>query len=177
MSKKAPPTAAKHANAGMSMSKEARSRMRPRERDVYHYYDDMGSGKGNCTWGPGILAHLGPCSSDELVKPVSAAEVEAEFARRVAIAEQAVRRNVRHQVLNQAQFDALVSLAYNAGAFGSSGTYRLVDRGDFKRAAENINRMITTKVDGKRVVARGLIARRAEESAPFSATAPELAKQ
>jgi hypothetical protein len=35
--------------------------------------------------------------------------------------------------------------------------------------------MIKTTVNGKKVVARGLISRRAEESAPF--TAPEAAKK
>jgi hypothetical protein len=53
--------------------------MRRRERDVSNYYDDMGPGKGNCTWGPGILAHKGVCTEDELARPVNPALVEAEF--------------------------------------------------------------------------------------------------
>jgi GH24 family phage-related lysozyme (muramidase) len=155
------------ANDSLSMSPDARARMRRRERDKYNYYDDMGPGKGNCTWGAGILAHRGPCSKDELKKPVSQAEVEAEFSRRVAKAERAVRRNVTNQSLTQAQFDALVSLTYNAGAQGASDTYELVDSGDLKGAAANIASMIKTTVNGQKVIARGLIPRRAEESAPF----------
>lgn len=154
-------------NDNLSMSPDARKRMRRREVDVFSYYDDMGPGKGNCTWGSGILAHRGPCAKDELGKSVSQAEVDAEFSRRVAKAERAVRRNVTTQALNQAQFDALVSLTYNAGERGASGTFDLVDSGDLKGAADNIAKMVKTTVKGKKVVARGLIPRRAEEAARF----------
>ena len=75
--------------------------------------------------------------------------------------------SVRRQELSQDQFDALVSLTYNAGARGSRGTYNLLEQGDFKGAASNTSKMTLTTIDGKQVVARGLISRRAEESAPF----------
>jgi GH24 family phage-related lysozyme (muramidase) len=167
--------AALGANDSLSMSADARARMRRREVDVYNYYDDGGPGKGHCTWGAGILAHRGPCTKEELAKPVSQAEIDAEFSRRVAKAERQVRGNVKKQALNQDQFDALVSLTYNAGSRGSRGTYQLVDQGDFKGAAANIRHMIKTTINGKKVVARGLISRRAEESAPFAA--PDAAKK
>jgi lysozyme len=156
-------------NDGLGMSAEARARMRKREVDVYKYYDDGGPGKGHCTWGAGILAHRGPCTGEELAKPVSEAEVNAEFARRVAKAEREVRSNVKKQSLTQDQFDVLVSLTYNAGARGSRGTYQMIERGDLKGAADNISQMTRTTVNGKKVIARGLISRRAEESAPFRA--------
>lgn len=54
------------ANDSATMSAAARTRMRRRERDVFNYYDGMGPGKGNCTWGPGILAHRGPCAANEV---------------------------------------------------------------------------------------------------------------
>lgn len=57
MTKHAHKAATPSVNEGMKMSPEARARMRRRERDVFNYYDDMGPGKGNCTWGPGILTH------------------------------------------------------------------------------------------------------------------------
>ena len=155
------------ANDGLSMSPEAKGRMRRREVDVFNYYDDGGPGRGHCTWGPGILAHRGPCTKDELSKPVSQAAIDAEFARRVAKAERDVRGGVRKQGLNQAQFDALVSLAYNAGPRGSRGTWRLVEKGDFKGAGANIKTLIKSNQNGRLVVARGLISRRAEEAAPF----------
>jgi GH24 family phage-related lysozyme (muramidase) len=112
--------------------------MRKREVDVFNYYDDGGSGNGHCTWGPGILAHRGPCTKEELNRPVSQASVDAEFARRVAKAEREVRSHVRKQALNPAQFDALVSLTYNAGARGSRGTYKLIEQGDLPGAGANI---------------------------------------
>lgn len=163
------------ANAGMRMSPEARARMRRRERDVFNYYDDMGPGKGNCTWGPGILAHKGACTKEELATPVSAAAVEAEFARRVADAEAGVIRHVRKQKLPQDQFDALVSLTYNTGAHGARNVYTLVDTGRPAEASSKIRAMTSTHVNGKKVVARGLISRREEESAPFQAAAKAAA--
>lgn len=149
--------------------------MRRREVDVYNYYDDGGPGRGHCTWGAGILAHRGPCSKEALAKSVSQAEVDAEFARRVAKAEREVRTNVKKQPLSRDQFDALVSLTYNAGARGSRGTYQLVEQGDFEGAAANIRQMTKTTINGKKVTARGLISRRTEESAPFAA--PDSAKK
>lgn len=169
MTKHAPATVS--VNAGMTMSPEARARMRRREGEVFNYYDDMGPGKGNCTWGPGILAHLRPCSRDELARPVSAAAVEAEFSRRVADAEDGVIGHVRRQKLAQEEFDALVSLTYNAGARGSRHVYTLVDTGRPAQAATQIRTMTTAHVNGKKVHPRGLISRRAEESAPFRAAA------
>lgn len=175
MTKHAHAAATPSVNAGMKMSPEARAAMRRRERDVFNYYDDMGPGKGNCTWGPGILAHKGACTKEELASPVSAAAVEAEFSRRVAEAEAGVIRHVRKQKLPQDQFDALVSLTYNAGAHGSRNVYTLVDTGRPAEAAAEIQTMTSTHVNGKKVLARGLISRRADESAPFQAAAKAAA--
>jgi GH24 family phage-related lysozyme (muramidase) len=87
-----------------------------------------------------------------------------------------VRINVTTHTLSQDQFDALVSLTYNAGERGASATFDLVDAGDMKGAAANISKMIKTKVKGKLVVARGLITRRKEEAAPFLMAAEGQAK-
>ncbi len=175
MTKLAQVAATPSVNAGMKMSPEVRVRMRRLERDVFKYYDDMGTGKGNCTWGPGILVHRGPCSKKELARPVSAAAVEAEFARRVVEAEGGVIRMVRVQKLLQDQFDALVSLTYNAGVHGTRNVYSLVDTGRLAEAARQIRTMTSVRVSVRSVVARGLIARRAEESAPFDAAAKSAA--
>lgn len=169
--------AAQGANDSLSMSPEARARMRKREQNVFNYYDDGGPGKGHCTWGAGILAHRGPCTKEELAKPVSQAAVDAEFARRVAKAEREVRAGVRKQPLNQAQFDALVSLSYNAGAWGSHGTWQLIEQGDMKGAGANIKKLIKSTVNGKKMVRRGLISRRAEEAASFLAVETADAKK
>lgn len=155
----------------MRMSNDWRERMRRHEKKVYNYYDDGGPGRGHCTWGIGILAHYGPCSEEELKTPVSDTQIEAEFAARLSYAERVVRRSITSQALTQAQFDALVSFTYNAGEGGAKTTFALVNAGDFKGAANRISSFIYVHVKrkGKRVkvVARGLIPRRAEESAPF----------
>lgn len=165
-------------NEGLSMSTEAKARMKEREVPVLHYYDDGGkTGQGHCTWGAGILAHLGPCTAEELARPVSSAEADAEFSRKVAKAERQVRNGVKKHALNQAQFDALVSLAYNAGPGGSMGTWRLIEGGNLDGAARNIKTIITSKINGKRVIRRGLISRRAEEAAPFETKKPDATKK
>lgn len=157
-------------NAGMKMSPEARARMRATEKAVYRYYNDMGKKKGNCTWGAGILAHKGVCTEDELKLKVSAEMVDHEFERRVAEAERYVRMKVKVAV-NQAQFDSLVSLTYNAGIGTMEGTYSFVNSGNFEGAAANISKMVKVTVveKGKKklLIAPGLIKRREEESAPF----------
>lgn len=175
MTKLASAPAASLANEGMKMSLEARARMRRREKEVFNYYDDMGAGKGNCTWDAGILAHKGPCTKEELARPVSAGSVAAEFSRRVAAAEAGVIRQVRKQKLQQDQFDALVSLTFNAGVYGAREVYALVDSGHLTEAATKIRTMTSTHVNGKKVLARGLIPRRSEESAPFQAAAKAAA--
>lgn len=156
--------------AEMRMSPEAKGRMRTTERTVFAYYNDMGKDRGHCTWGPGILAHRGVCTPEELARPVSAAQVNAEFDRRVNEAEAVVHRNI-HVALNQAQFDALVSFTYNAGPDGSAQTIQLINKNDFKGAGANMQKFVKvrvqTKAGTKKVVARGLVRRRAQESAPF----------
>nr|WP_315394405.1 glycoside hydrolase family protein [uncultured Duganella sp.] len=164
-------TASNNPNAHMRMSVEAKARMRSTERAVYKYYNDMGKNKGHCTWGAGILAHRGVCSEEELGRKVSVSSVEIEFERAVGEAERGVKQNVVSK-LNQSQFDALVSLTYNVGVHGASDTYALLNKGDFTGAAMNISTMTKVKIKGKRVLARGLIRRRAEESAPFRGQAP-----
>jgi GH24 family phage-related lysozyme (muramidase) len=150
----------------MRMSLAAKAKMRSTERAVYKYYNDMGKNKGHCTWGVGILAHRGVCSEEELGKKVSVASVDIEFERRIAKAERGVKRWVVTE-LNQEQFDAIVSVTYNAGVSGTRDTYKFLNNRDFAGAASNICTMIRVRAGGKLVVARGLIKRRAEESAPF----------
>ena len=157
-------------NTTMRMSPEGRSRLRATEKAIYRYYNDMGKNKGHCTWGVGILAHKGVCTKDELDRKVSVKMVDQEFERKIAETEAIIHRSIT-VALNQSQFDALCSLAYNAGANGSSQTFKLVNRRDFSGAANNMSLMIKVTVmeKGKKklVIAPGLIKRRAEESAPF----------
>ncbi|BDT60007.1 hypothetical protein MasN3_35010 [Massilia varians] len=157
-------------NVTMKMSPEGRARLRATEKAIYRYYNDMGKNKGHCTWGVGILAHKGVCTKEELGRKVSVEMVDQEFERKIVETEGIVRRNIT-VALNQAQFDALCSLAYNAGAKGSRTTFTYVNQGDFTGAAANMALMIKVQVveKGKKkyVIAPGLIKRRAEESEPF----------
>lgn len=157
-------------NVTMKMSPEGRARLRATEKAIYRYYNDMGKNKGHCTWGVGILAHKGVCTKEELGRKVSVEMVDQEFERKIVETEGIVRRNIT-VALNQAQFDALCSLAYNAGGKGSRTTFTYVNQGDFTGAAANMALMIKVQVveKGKKkyVIAPGLIKRRAEESEPF----------
>lgn len=157
-------------NATMKMSPEARARMRATEKAIYRYYNDMGKNKGHCTWGVGILAHKGVCTTEELGRKVSAEMVDQEYERKLVETEGIIRRQITVP-LNQDQFDALCSLAYNTGAKGARTTFNLVNKNDFEGAAANMSLMIKVAVieKGKKkyVTAPGLIKRRAEESVPF----------
>lgn len=158
-------------NSAMTFSSSARAKLRSREKEILNYYDDMGPGRGKCTWGSGILTHRGPCTADELKSPVTAATVATEFSSRVTAAERTVRKTVIHQALSQDQYDALVSYTFNMGDRGAARTLKLIDEGKLQQAAAKISSMIRvrvkTKHGSKLVIARGLIIRRAQESAPF----------
>ncbi len=154
----------------MNMSTVARLNLRHREKVMMKYYDDMGPGKGNCTFGIGSLVHRGPCSTQELATKVTDTQVEAAFSARVGDAERAIGRNVTVP-LTQAQFDALVSFTFNRGPSGAYHAYELINAGDLQGAANWITTLVkvTLQKNGKRttVTAAGLVQRRAEESAPF----------
>ena len=161
----------------MFMSTAARLNMRHTEKKIMKYYDDGGSGRGNCTWGIGTKAHDGPCTTIELARTVTDAEIEMAFASRLRIAEKGVERHVT-AALTQEQYDALVSLAYNAGVTGSMHVFKRLNAGDFQGAADAIASMTSgheiRKGKQVKVFYPGLVARRATESAPFrnAANAP-----
>jgi lysozyme len=94
----------------------------------------------------------------------SQAECDAAFMEDMAYFEPAVRRLVKVR-LNQDQFDALVSFAYNCGAgnLAKSTLLRKVNRGDFEGAAAEFGRW--NRSAGK--VLAGLTRRRASEALGF----------
>ena len=161
---------AANTNTNLSLSPDARQRLRKRETTVQGHYNDGGGNRGHCTFGIGILVHRGPCTAEELQRPLAATQIEASFDVAVRDAERAVRRNVTNQALTQGQFDALVSYTCNTGATGASSVFRRVDSGDLQGAAEVISRNVNSRQDGRMVRMRGLVLRREEESAPFRAT-------
>jgi lysozyme len=164
----APSAVHSNPNTNLSLSNDARRRMRyQREGVIRGYYNDGHGNRGHCSYGIGILVHRGPCTAEELQRPLSSAQIEASFASAIREAERAVRRNVTSQQLTQAQFDALVSYAFNTGARGARETLQRVARGDFRGAANLIMSNTYSTQRGRRVFMPGLLARRREESAPF----------
>jgi lysozyme len=150
----------------MYLSSVGKLRLMNRKRKMVRYYDDLGSGKGNCTMGYGHMVHRKPCSAEELAKKVTQKEVMRNFDSDVRVAENAVNRNVKVP-LTQEQFDALVSYTFNRGAAGSHKAFTLINSGDFTSAAAEMSSHITASDKKKMTRAGGLSARRAEESAPF----------
>ncbi|HZQ02620.1 MAG TPA: lysozyme [Gaiellaceae bacterium] len=128
-------------------------------------YDDPA---GNCTIGFGHLVHLGPTNGSEPT------ELCAGITRRRALellrgdaraAAAAVRAHVTVP-LDQPQFDALVSFAYNVGpgAFAGSTLLRLLNRGDYAAVPAQLARWTTA---GGRPLP-GLVRRRAAEGRLFA---------
>ena len=106
-------------------------------------------------------------------------EAEAGLRREIAKFENAVLKSVTVE-MNQNQFDAMVSLAYNigSGAFARSTVLRRFNNGDIAGAAKAFE-MWTKALDpktGKRRELRGLVSRRKREAALFlkPVEAPEL---
>ncbi len=158
-------------NELMRLSPAGWADLRRREGAVMNYYNDAAN---NCTYGVGTLAHLGFCTPDELQRPVSVAQVNAQLATKVRLTEQIVRRNVRDHELTQGQFDALVSFAYNSGEGGSRDTFAAANSGNERLVASNMALCIYVHprdAQGHRLPPRrvsGLVNRRREEAAPFA---------
>lgn len=89
---------------------------------------------GHATIGYGTLLHYGPVTRADRLKygrGITRAQARALMARELRKTEKQVRSLLGYRVrrkLNQAQFDALVSFAYNcgAGALGASTLLRLL---------------------------------------------------
>lgn len=154
------------ANSSLSLSAEGKRKLRRRE-SVRGYYNDGGRNRGNCTYGIGILLHRGPCTPEELARPLSAAQIEASFAAAIREAERAVRRAVTRQSLTQEQFDALVSFTFNTGARHAQRVFQRINQGDMTGAATTMRSYTHSTRNGHMVYMPGLIGRRREESAPF----------
>ena len=94
-------------------------------------------------------------------------QVDVAFELALRNAERAVQRQVSHQRLTQAQFDALVSYTFNLGAGGAMMVLRRIDAGDLHGAADAMLRNIDAPINGRLMPQAGLVTRRKEESAPF----------
>ena len=160
------------ANETMRMSATGMAALRQREKAVLRYYNDAAN---HCTYGVGALAHHGPCTPEELRRPVSVADVNIQLATRVRRAEEAVHQRVRNHQLTQEQFDALVSFTFNTGATGARATLDAANRGASSAVVTHMNSNVYVHprdANGRRLAPirlQGLVNRRREETAPFQA--------
>ena len=158
------------ANEDMRMSSAGIAALRRREGAVFSYYNDSAN---NCTYGIGTLAHLGVCTTEELRRPVTISEVNAQLSARISSAEVTVRRQVRDHQLTQEQFDSLVSFTYNTGPTGAAVTLRAANRGDTREVVGHMNQNVYVhprNARGRRgapVLVQGLVIRRRDEARPF----------
>jgi GH24 family phage-related lysozyme (muramidase) len=117
------------------------------------------AGKSTIGYGHVIL------DSETIDEPLSEETGELILAKDIERAEKCVLRNT-HVPLLDGQFDALVSLTFNAGnaAYQRSQIRMRVNRGDFEEAAEWFPRSFIT-ANGK--IVHGLIRRRLDEREMF----------
>lgn len=99
---------------------------------------------------------------------ITKGEAEDRLERRLREFEGYVKSYVK-VVINQNQFDALVSLVYNIGPanFKSSTLLRLLNLTDYQGAADQFPRWNKGRVNGKLVVLNGLATRREKERKLF----------
>jgi lysozyme len=158
------------ANENMRTSTTGMAALRRRENISMRYYVDLAN---NCTYGVGTLAHTGPCTAEELRRPVTIAQVNSQLANKVQEAESTVRRHVRNQQLTQAQFDALVSFVYNMGPTGAATVLTSANSQTPNEVATRISRAVyihPRDAQGRRLApvrSQGVANRRNEEAAPF----------
>jgi len=113
------------------------------------------------------VAGLPTIGYGHLIKPhesfgtITEAEASALLAKDVASAEAAVNRGVKVPI-NQNQFDALVSFAFNVGngAFLRSTLLKRLNAGEHVQAGYEFGRWVFIKENGKKEVSNGLVNRR-----------------
>ncbi|KGX68071.1 phage lysozyme family protein [Burkholderia pseudomallei TSV28] len=158
------------ANENMRLSEAGWAALRTREQAVMAYYNDQAN---NCTYGVGTLAHTGPCTPEELHRPATIAQVNAQLAARVSRAEAQVRRTVTQRELTQAQFDELVSYTYNAGNTGALAALHSANQNNDAGVVSHMNQRVYVHprdAQGHRlrpIRSNGLVNRRRLEAAPF----------
>lgn len=98
---------------------------------------------------------------------ISMEQALAYLKQDLAGSESCVNRNLAGVSLNQNQFDALVSMAYNRGCtgFAASDPVKLLKQGDYNGAA---TAWLTSAITAKSVIQQGLIKRRKMEAELFN---------
>jgi len=120
--------------------------------------------------GPPIV-HIGQTLSKDEADQILAADlgrVEGEVNKLVKV------------VLNQNQFDALVSFHFNTGALGHSSALPLLNEGKYSEAADHLLLYNKQTIHGVSHVVAGLITRRKAEHELFmsqATTLPDISKK
>lgn len=111
-------------------------------------------------------------------RKITKAQAEALFDKDLELFEKAVYASCLIEP-NQNQFDAMVSLTYNIGisAFKTSSVLRLHNKGKFVDASRAFNLFNKAKINKVRTVVRGLVIRRAKESALYLEPTQELKEE
>lgn len=148
----------------MQTSSAGRAAIKQREGVVLTAYLDS---VGILTIGVGHTSAAGLPKVTPGMK-ITAREADEILSRDLAVFEKAVNAAVRVP-LNQNEFDALVSLAFNigAGAFAKSTLVKRLNAGDRKGAADAFLMWNKGTVKGKKVEIKGLTNRRAAERKQF----------
>lgn len=128
-------------------------------------YNDVA---GHCTIGYGTLVHQGNCNGSESAEfrsGITETRATDLLMARINSAASTVNERV-NVVLNQNQFDALVSFVYNigVGAFGRSTLLRRLNEGSYADVPSELRRWV--KVNG--VTTQGLVNRRNAEIEVFN---------
>jgi GH24 family phage-related lysozyme (muramidase) len=131
----------------------------------YFPYNDP-SGKPICTVGVGHVLHYSACTSAELHRYYTKPQVNTLLLHDAAWAQRCIQQRLTHYI-NQAQFDALVDLAFNAGcgSLDYSGIANEINRGDLDAVPGTLRHTATTA--GGRFLP-GLATRRNDEAVLFA---------
>ena len=158
------------ANDDMQLSSQGRIALRLREGSIPRYYNDIAN---NCTFGVGSFIHSGPCTTEELNRPVSDSQIDSQLLAGITRAEQAVKSRITDRRLTQEQFDAAVSYAFNMGANGAAAAFGALNAGNNDQARREMESSVYIHPrdrNGRRGPPRrslGLINRRRDEMVPF----------
>lgn len=111
-------------------------------------------------------------------RKITKAQSEAFFERDLEVYEKAIYALCTVEP-NQNQFDAMVSLTYNIGisAFKKSSVLRLHNKGKFVDASRAFNLFNKARVNNVLTVVRGLVIRRAKESALYLEPTQDLKEE
>jgi len=158
----------------MRTSVAGRAAIKRREGERLSAYKDS---VGIWTIGVGHTTAAGPPTVTAGMK-ITAQQSDEILARDLADVENDVSAVVKAPV-NQDQFDALVSLAFNIGpgSFRSSTLLKRLNAKDYAGAADQFLVWNKGTVNGKKVAISGLTNRRKEERAQFLSVSPASAPE